>query len=90
MYNNLNSKIMKKLALILGAVMIWGTVAVNAQDKTGSNQTKHTTHTKSKNASSKKGNKNYHMNKKSSNQNKGMNHSTENNANVKSKGKPVY
>ncbi len=80
---------MKKLALILGFVMIFGAFSVNAQEKTQSKPVTHTTHTKGKKASVKKSTGNYHMNKKSANSGNSTN-PPEDNSKVKSTGKPVY
>ena len=80
---------MKKLALILGSVMILGAVAVNAQDMS-MKQMKDTTHMKSKKPVPKKSDGNYQMKKKSVKPSQDMNQPMEDTTKVKSKGKPVY
>jgi hypothetical protein len=82
--------IMKKIAIILGSLMIMGAVAVNAQEKPVSKPAaKSSTQMHSKKAVHKKSSGNYHMNKKSM-KGKTSSQPMENNPKVKSKGKPVY
>lgn len=80
---------MKKLALILGYLVILGTVAVNAQDKP-MKQMKDTTHMKSKKSVPKKSTGTYQMKKKSVVPNQSPNEQTEDPSKIKSTGQPVY
>ena len=84
---------MKKLALILGSIMILGAVAVNAQDKPMKQmkQMKDTTHMKSKKpVTTKKGTGTYQMKKKSVVPNQSTNEPMEDPSKIKSTGQPVY
>ncbi len=81
---------MKKLAFILGFVMIFGAFTVNAREKTQSKPVTHSTHIKSKKAPVKKSSGNYHMSKKSASSGQSMGQPAEDNSKVMSKGQPVY